>query len=56
MNSYFYVDTDDEITSVIGKLRGEKAEEIFLVVPKRALIAQSLVNLRLLDKDRKSVV
>ncbi|MFH1182817.1 MAG: hypothetical protein V1690_00965 [Candidatus Moraniibacteriota bacterium] len=53
MNSYFYVDTDDEITSVIGKLRGEKAEEIFLVVPKRALIAQSLVNLRLLDKEAK---
>lgn len=53
MNSYFYVDTDDEITSVIGRLRGEKAEEIFLVVPKRALIAQSLVNLRLLDKEAK---
>lgn len=53
MNNYFYVDTDDEITSVIGKIREEKTEEIFLVVPKRALIAQSLVNLRLLDKEAK---
>jgi hypothetical protein len=51
MNNYFYVDVDDEITSVIGRLRKEPSEEIFLVVPKRAIIAQSLVNLRLLSKE-----
>jgi len=53
MDNYFYVDIDDEITSVIGKLRKKKAEEVFLVVPKRALIAQSLVNLQLLEKETK---
>jgi len=55
MNNYFYVDIEDEITTILGKLRKEKSEEIFLVVPKHALIAQSLVNLRLLEKEaRKS--
>jgi len=51
MNNYFYVDVDDEITSVIGRLRRESSDEVFLVVPKRAIIAQSLVNLKLLGKE-----
>ena len=51
MNNYFYVDVDDEITSVIGRLRKESSDEVFLVVPKRAIIAQSLVNLKLLGKE-----
>lgn len=56
MQSYIYVDIDDEITTVIGKLKVEKeSREVFLVVPKRALIAQSLVNLQLLDKEAKKI-
>ncbi|MBM3256089.1 MAG: hypothetical protein FJZ04_01290 [Candidatus Moranbacteria bacterium] len=55
MNSYYYIDVDDEITTVIGKLRQEKSEEIFLVVPKKALIAQSLVNLKLLSKEAEKL-
>ena|GEM_PF-1704355 len=51
MNNYFYVDIDEEITSVIGRIRKGNSEELFLVVPKRALIAQSLVNLKLLSKE-----
>ncbi len=56
MQSYFYVDIDDEITTIIGKLRADKeSKEVFLVVPKRALIAQSLVNLQLMDKEAKKI-
>lgn len=56
MQSYFYVDIDDEITTIVGKLKKEiDSDEIFLVVPKRALIAQSLVNLQLLDKEAKKI-
>ncbi len=56
MQSYIYVDIDDEITTVIGKLKAEKeSRDVFLVVPKRALIAQSLVNLQLLDKEAKKI-
>ncbi len=56
MQSYIYVDIDDEITTVIGKLKAnQEGREVFLVVPKRALIAQSLVNLQLLDKEAKKI-
>jgi len=55
VNNYYYIDIDDEITTVLGKLRQDDSEEVFLVVPKRALIAQSLVNLKLLNKEARKI-
>jgi hypothetical protein len=51
MHQTFYVDIDEEITSVVERLRKARASEIALVVPKRALLIQSIVNLRLLKKE-----
>ena len=53
MQNYLYVEIDEEITSVIGKLRQFDKGQIFLVVPKGALIAGSLVNLKLLEKEAR---
>lgn len=47
----FYIDSDEEITSVIDRLKKSKEGEIFFVVPKRALVLQSTVNLKLLKKE-----
>jgi len=46
-----YLEVDEEITSVVDRLRKIEAEEVFLVIPKRANIIQSLVNLKLLKKQ-----
>lgn len=51
MHQTFYIDIDEEITSVVERLRKAKATEIIMVVPKRALLIQSIVNLRLLKKE-----
>jgi len=55
-----YVDVEDEITSIIGKVEGAKAKLVALVLPKRASALQSVVNMRLLkrraDSSAKSVV
>ncbi len=55
-----YIDVDDEITSVIEKLQSSKNKIIALVLPKRAAVLQSTVNMRLLKRaaqeDKKSVV
>ena len=45
-----YVDIEDDITSVIGKVKGAKAPIVALVPPKRIGILQSTVNLKLLQK------
>ncbi len=46
-----YIDIDEEITSIIDRIRKAVANEVIIVVPKQALLIQSLVNLKLLKKE-----
>lgn len=50
-----YIDPDEEIISVIGRLRKVSDSEVCFAVPKRALFLQSLVNLRLLEREAKKL-
>ena len=45
-----YIDTEDDITAVIGKIKASKQRIVALVPPKRTGILQSAVNLRLLAR------
>lgn len=55
MHQTFYIDIDEEITSIVDRLRKSKADEIVIVVPKRALLIQSIVNLKLLKKESENL-
>lgn len=46
-----YLEIDDEITAVIDKLKNQPGSTISLVVPKRASLIQSIVNLKLLKRE-----
>jgi len=50
-----YIDVDDDITAVIGKVKDSKEGIVALVPPKRVGMLQSAVNLRLLDRAAKGV-
>ena len=45
-----YIDVEDDITAIIGKVKASKQKIIALVPPKRIGVLQSAVNLRLLDR------
>src|SRR5487761_291507 len=45
-----YIDVDDEITGVIDKVTSSSAKVVALVLPKRATVFQSIVNMKLLKK------
>ncbi len=45
-----YVDIDDEITAIIDRVTNAKGGIIALVLPKRATVLQSVVNMRLLKR------
>ncbi len=45
-----YIDTEDDITAIIGKIKAGKERVVALVPPKRTGILQSAVNLRLLSR------
>lgn len=55
-----YVDVDDEITGIIDKVRSNKESIVALVLPRRATMLQSSVNMKLLkraaDQNDKKVV
>ncbi len=45
-----YVDVDDEITGIIDKVSNSSSKIVALVLPKRATVFQSIVNMKLLKK------
>lgn len=49
-----YVDLDDEITSIIDKVENAGENIVALVLPKRASVLQSIVNIRLLKRASQS--
>ncbi len=49
-----YVDVDDEITAIIDKIQGAKGKVIALVLPKRAPVLQSIVNMKLLKRSAET--
>src|ERR1700745_4045027 len=55
-----YIDVEDDITAIIGKVKAGKEKIVALVPPKRTGVLQSAVNLRLLartaDTDGKRLV
>lgn len=46
-----YIDVEDDITAIIGKLKASKHKIVALVPPKRIGVLQSAVNLRLLARS-----
>jgi len=45
-----YIDVEDDITAIIGKVKDSKEKIVALVPPKRIGVLQSAVNLRLLQR------
>ena len=50
-----YLESDEEITSVVDRLRKSEAKEIILVIPKGTALLQSIVNLKLLKKEAEKL-
>lgn len=48
-----YIDVEDDITAIIGKVKAAKEKIVALVPPQRIGVLQSAVNLRLLDRAAK---
>lgn len=56
-----YVDVDEEITGIVGKIQNSQKDIVALVLPKRASVLQSIVNMKLIKRtaeqnDKKVVL
>jgi hypothetical protein len=45
-----YIEIDDEVTAIYDRMRHLKMKNIYMVVPKRAILFQSIVNLKILKR------
>lgn len=48
--SVVYIDTEDDITSIIDRVKASESDIVALVPPKRIGVLQSIVNLKLLQR------
>jgi len=55
MHQTFYIDVDEEISSVIDRLNKSMSSDNYFVVPKRALFLQSIVNLKILKREADKI-
>jgi len=46
-----YIDVDEEITGIVSKIQGSPKDIVALVLPKRASVLQSIVNMKLLKRS-----
>lgn len=51
MENFIYLEPDEEIPSVVNKLKKSKEEALGLVVPRGSITFQSAINLKLLKKQ-----
>ena len=55
MHQTFYVDVDEEVNSIISRLRKSTSKYNILAIAQQALILQSAVSLRLIKKEMDSL-
>jgi len=55
MDEIIYLEPDEEITSVIDKIKKTSSANLGLVIPRDATLLQSVVNLRLLSREANSL-
>ncbi len=60
MSNVLYLDTDEDITSAVEKLKASEGSDVQVVVPKRSTLLSSMINLKLLkkaaDEHKKNLV
>lgn len=49
-----YIDVEDDVTAIIGKIKDSKEKVVALVPPKRTGVLQSAVNLRIMQRTAKT--
>ena len=55
MNEIIYLEPDDDITSVIGRIKEIAPNSVALVIPRGGNIAQSIVNLKILKREIEKI-
>lgn len=53
MNKVYYLEPDEEITKIVDRIRKTEEDGVVLVISRGSTIAQSIINLKLLQRNAK---
>lgn len=53
MKKVIYIEIDEEITSIYDRVKRVKQKDIYLVIPRKSILFQSVVNLKILNSKLK---
>ncbi len=55
LKKVLYIEIDEEVTAIYDRLKQLKIKNIYLVVPKRAMLFQSMVNIKILKRKAEDL-
>lgn len=55
LKKVLYLEIDDEVTTIYDRLKTLKMKNVYIVVPKRAILFQSIVNLKILKRKAEDL-
>lgn len=55
LSHVIHVDIDDEVSSIYERIKSKKADLVYLIVPYRAVLFQSIVNVKILRRKTKDI-
>jgi hypothetical protein len=53
LSHVIHVDIDDEVSAIFERIKTKKTDLIYMIVPNRAVLLQSIVNLKILKRKAK---
>ncbi len=51
MREVIYIEPSEEITSIVNKIKIQRSEDIFLVIPEDAVLVKGIINLEILKRE-----
>lgn len=53
LSQVVYVDIDDEVSSIYDRIKSKKSDPVYIVIPNKAVLFQSIVNVKILKRKAK---
>ena len=55
LSKVIYTEIDDEVSSIFDRIKSKKTKEVFIVVPLRSILFQSIINVKILKRKTDEI-
>jgi hypothetical protein len=55
LSKVIYTEIDDEVSSIFDRIKSKKTKEVFIVIPLRSILFQSIINVKILKRKADEI-